>query len=334
MAIPKQVSEGAAEADVALRAFLAVAPPAPAPTDPPAPTNEVVPPAPAPQPAPAPAPQPVVVPTDHSAELATLRQQLSSLQGMFSSTQQQLAAARADLETLRAQPAPAPAPAAPQAQRLLTEAEIAEYGEPFIDVVRRAVREDIMPIIQPLLGRVESLERGVSATRNEVQTVARTVAETEEDKFWKAVGEAVPNYDAINVDPRFIAWLQQPARYSKNTKHELLIQAATSLDASTVASFYNDWASEAGIAPTPTPAPVPTPTPAPAPAVDPAASLIAPSASAPGTPDPSAVAGQIWTQRDVDELYRRQLKGMISKEDFDRLEADLIAATYEGRVRG
>lgn len=327
MAIPKQVVTGAAEADDALRSFLSAATPQPADTPPPAPP---APPTPAPvaQDTPPAPPQPSVVPTNVEAELARLQGQFSTLQGMFANNQRELAAARDELRARPATPAEPPKP-----QRLLSDEEVKEYGEGFLDVVRRTVREDLMPIIQPLLSRVEQLERGVSAAKDSLRNVTETVQLSAEDKFWGTVNQLVPKYDAINVDPRFMQWLQQKAPYSKNTKHELLISAAQNLDAETVATFYNDFeANLTGGTPSPTPAPVPSPTPAPS-AADPAAGLIAPSASAPAQPVPGE-QGQLWTQADVDELYRRQRKGTISMVDFERLEQDLIRATYEGRVRG
>jgi hypothetical protein len=339
MAMPRQVAAGAAEADQALKAFLSAGTPESlAPSTPP-PANEpaAAPAAPAAAAPPAPAPAPQVTPTNDSAELQRLGQQLSSLQGMFSSQQNALNAALEEANRLRreaAAAAAAPAAAAPAPLRLLTEDEEKEYGPAFLDVVRRAVREDIMPIIQPLLGRLERLESGVTAANRTATHAAQAVAMSAEEKFWADVNRLVPNYDAINVDQRFLNWLQERPRYSKNTKHELLIQAAEGLDAEQVASFYTDFVSAAGVAPTPAPTAVQAPTPT-APAADPAADLIAPSAaSAPGTPTPDQIRGQIWTMADVDELYRRQSKGLITAADFAMLETDMKNAVAEGRFRG
>ncbi len=317
MAVPNRVNEELRAAEEALAQFVQQPPtPAPQPAEPP--VAEVPPPAPVP---PAPAPQPTATPTSEAAELARLRAQMSSLQGMFQSTQAELRR----MQEAAARPAPVVVPPeAPPA--LLTEDERKEYGDGFLSVVVRAASEKFEPMLRDMLRRIEKIELGVTAAKATAASAAEQVAQTTEEKFFDRVTALVPDWETVNTSPEFVSWLQGKAPYSKNTKQELLNEAADALDAERVAQFFTDYKASRAPAPAASTAPA-------APPVNPAEALISPSTSPSPAPNPSA-QGQIWTEADVAELYRRQQKKQISPADFTRLEADMLRAVAEGRFRG
>jgi hypothetical protein len=344
MSVPAHVAAAAAEADSTLATLAAAArdgtlsldqlrgqqpnvtqlpsPPAPEPVPAPAPE-------PAPAPDPAPAPEPVSVPTNLQAELSRLSQQLATTQGRLAAQQGEEGLLRRQLETLQAEIQLLRNPPAPPAP-LFSSEETEAFGPENVDLVQRIIRQEVGT-------RLEAVERSLNEIRGAVhrlgqttQQVQQTTQRSAQERLLDALAEEVPDWEAVNVDTRFLDWLEKVDMLSKQKYGAVLGDAYENADSARVIHIFKLYKQENGIA-SPAPAPAPAP-PAPPAGVDPTITL-APSPGAP-TPAPTQPAQpKIWTTAEVDKLYEDYQRKIISEPEFKRREAEYLIALREGRVR-
>lgn len=101
-------------------------------------------------------------------------------------------------------------------------------------------------------------EMSVLTAQNTVKPVQQQVeqvsVQTDLDKFETALAGAVPDWQAINVDPEFIAWLQNAAPGTGATFYELVNDAYNSMNLQRTAEIFNLF-KELNKKPTPQPKP-------------------------------------------------------------------------------
>lgn len=197
--------------------------------------------------------------SEHKAEdenSETYAQRFRSLQGMFAREQansRELQARTAQLEQLLASLSQQPAATSParteQAETLVTEQDVEDYGSS-IDVMRKVSREEIRPIT----GRLSQIEAALqqlmvsvnTAIVPQVQQVVQQQAVSAEDRFWQTLGSKVPNWQQINNDKTFHEWLLDVDPLTGTTRQSHLEQAQRGLDANRVAAFFATFSEQTG----------------------------------------------------------------------------------------
>lgn len=198
-----------------------------------------------------------------------------------------------------------------------SEKEMAEFGEEFMDVAGRRAAEIFEDRFAPLKKRLDEMDGKREQDAQLDQQRARVNLEL-------ALEEQVPNWKAQNTDPAFLAWLREPDVFSGWVRQELLTKASLAGDAARVVRFFKAFQEDAARQPAPV---------ARQPAVD-AGTLVAP-----GTPRgaPAAAPGgttpEMWTQAEIAQFYSDVRRGKVTAEDRKRIEAAIIKAASEGRVR-
>lgn len=208
MALPKQVEKQLQEIEAIERSIAApqeaapaettAEPSAPAPsTDEGQPTETVV------QQQPEPAPEPTEdwklkyerLHGKFNAEVPRLHQQNKELVN-------QLNAMQAQIEELRqARTAPEPAE-----ERLVTQQDEEAFGADMIDLQRRVTREVMREFVTPLQQELKLRDAKIAQLE---QTLTQTGGEVATMSFEQKLNLAVPNFDQINTDPKWIAWLDE-----------------------------------------------------------------------------------------------------------------------------
>ena len=219
---------------------------------------------------------------------------------------------------------------------LITEEEVNEYGEEFMDMVGRKAAEVAAssPMVQELRTQVSNLEAQLGQTGNRV-------AATETLTFYAQLDNAVKDWRKINTDPRFLEWLGAEIPYTGGvTKATMLLKAHDEGNVAGVTKFFTDWANETrnpqenapeGGANTPEGAAVP-------PATLTLEGLVSPSAgqgSPQGAPATDGSQKKVWTEAQISDFYKKSTAGHYKgrEEDKARIERDIVAAGTEGRVR-
>ena len=178
----------------------------------------------------------------------TWERKFKSLQGRhetFAKTAQaqqerlnQLEGLLATLQATGKTPQQPEAPRELQAKRLITDAEVDEYGNELLDVMGRRTKEVLSPEIQALNEKIAKLE-------NRVEGATKVIAKTQQGALYTTLAGQVPEWRQINHSPDFKNWLQNLDPYSGKKRHEMLKEAFGRQDSRRVVSFFKGFLTEA-----------------------------------------------------------------------------------------
>lgn len=116
-----------------------------------------------------------------------------------------------------------------------TAQQIEEYGEQHLKTVMQGVLKAAM---QRTRGELDAeLER----VRGEVDSLRNVAAQTREEAFWSRLSSDVPDWETINQDDAWIAWLSEDDPVSGQTRDSHLKAAQQSLDAKRVAAIFKSF---------------------------------------------------------------------------------------------
>jgi hypothetical protein len=222
--------------------------------------------------------------------------------------------------------APQAAPEVVQ-NKLVTQADIDDYGEDFIDVVRRVAKQEYDPVVQRLEKENEQL-------RNQVGGVQSGLQQTAKERLLSSLDARMPGWREINQSDEFLAWLGQYDAYSGMRRHDLLLKAFEAGDEARTIAFFEGYRNEnAAMAPVDT-----QPLAAPRKAKVDMETLVAPG-MARETKAARAQEGsaKIWTQQQISNFYDKvvagKYRGREGEKEKRRIEADIIRAANEGRIQ-
>lgn len=317
MALPKQVEAQLRELE-ALEKQLndaqnpAPADPAPNPAEPPQ----------DPQPAPAePKPvEPTPTPTEPVVAEEKWEQKYKTLKGMYDAEVPRL---HADLRDLKAQvdalrkaaetkPVEPAKPAV--AEKLVTDADVEAFGSDLIEVQRKVARE----VAAEFRGELDAMRAENEKLREQLNNTGTQVSEA---SFEQRLYRLVPDFETVNADPKWIAWLNEVDPLLRAPRATVAQQAFNRGDAEGVAHYVSLFKqSTKPVEPT----------------ADKTTELelqIQPNRSATSTP-PASQKGKIYTNADIEKMFRKAtdlgVKGRV--EEAKKLEAEIDAAFMEGRV--
>lgn len=195
--------------------------------------------------------------------------------------------------------------AASSKEPLVKPEEVQEFGEPLVDLIRRAAREEIGAKdveIQQLKTKLDSFE---------VKTTANTEA-----VFYEDLARAVPDWMAINDDPEFHKWLAEHDELTGYQRQQILSQAEANRDASRVARFFNAYkkAQQGTVAA----------------ATNSLEQQVAPT---PSRVDAPPQGKKLWTRAEIADFYARDRRGEYTEEQAASIDSEIQAAIAERRVR-
>jgi len=244
------------------------------------------------------------------------------LQGMIAKKDQQLDQMREVLaKVTAAQPAsPSQDQLPAQPQSLITADEVGEYGDKYIDMVRRAGREGARTEVASAMGTFDERLKAIEQRLDGVQT---STTNTAQSAFLTELGHLVPTYQQLNNDPKFAQWLEAIEPAVGASRKDLLASAVQNFDAQRTAWFFNAYIQE--MSPPVAPA-VPEPSAQPT-----REDLVAPGRGQPATP-PQNDGKRKWTRESITQLYDDYRNRRISADEYAKLEKDLFKAQIEGRI--
>ena len=271
----------------------------------------------------------------------TYAQRWRTLQGQFNAEVPRLRGANKELQARVAQlenllsslsSAPSAAPSAqPQSvQKLVTDDDVAEYGES-IDMMRKVTREEVGSLqgkIAQLEGVIANLTQSVSGSViPQVQRVAQQQAASAEERFWSSLAQRVPNWQQINNDQDFQSWLLEIDPLTNTSRQTHLEIAQRDLDVNRVIAFFNAFTAASGKF-------APQANAQPNRSASELEKQIAPGrarGSAGGTANQTA---KTYTPEDIKKFFNDVRSGRYKgrETERDRIERDIFAAQREGRI--
>jgi hypothetical protein len=173
----------------------------------------------------------------------------------------------------------------------LTQDDVNNFGTDLIGFAQRAAAQAFAPHLQALDQQNAELRR--------------QMARQQRAQLDAAVAAAVPNWQEIDADPRWLQWLSEPDPFTGATRQQVLDDAIAAGSASRVLAFFNTFSAQHGSA-----------------------------ARSPDRSRPKSTSGQVYTRDQIKQLHELHRRGRLQGAEWDRLEQDIIAAAREGRVVG
>ena len=260
-------------------------------------------------------------------------QKYRTLQGMFDAEvpklHHQTKAQAAQIATMQAQiealqkPAAKVEPPAP----LVTDQDVEQYGENFIDVQRRIAQEVVRDVVTPLQADLKARDAEIAQLKQALtQTDGNVVALT----FEQRLAQAVPDFAQVNVDPKWIAFLDEIDPFTREPRRSYAEFVYKQGDVERLKQVVDFFKSTHGT-----------------PVVDPAEAerkqrklelerQITPTranSQPTTTPTPNT---RIYTEKDMEAGFAvvRKLNTAGKLDEAAKLEAELSLAYMENRVRG
>ena len=255
-----------------------------------------------------------------------------SLQGVLSAEQRAWKAEKAQLEsriqaleaaTKQAPEQPDPAP--PKVSRL-TQNDIETYGPELVDVIKRAAAEMADEIVAQ---RMQEIKPELEQTRKKVTEVAGTVYQNAQERFFGELAKAVPDWQQINTDQRWLDWLGEVDPLSGVPRQVYLDNASHRLDHARAATLFKAFKEAAGLSkpaePTPTPAPAAPTKPELSPQPRTVGNAVAPT---PRTPEVGV------TRAEIDAHYAQAARSREYRvsQEYQAMEQRIATALAAGRV--
>lgn len=213
---------------------------------------------------------------------------------------------------MRRQETPADPP--PPEPKLVTPADEEAFGTDLVDMVRRTAQEIVTKATKEIDKKVD----------NAVKPVADKVAQNAVEQFWGAVDTAVPDFNTVNQDPRWIQYLSVRIPGTQITRRDAAQRAIDGNDASSLVELVNDWKTSVAAAPTPQVT-------APAATHKSLESQVAPSSRQDTAP--SKPAGRIWSGEEYEAALDPRNAHRMPKADYEKLVADAEQALAENRIK-
>ena len=230
------------------------------------------------------------------------------LQGKYEAEVPRLHAQIKELHAILAQrPEPQAPPQQAEPERYVTDEDVANYGDDYIEVHRRITLDTVRDLKTELATLKAQLER----TGEQVGTVS----------FETKLAQAVPDFETINANPEWVAWLNEVDPILRGPRRMVAQAAYARGDVEAVKAYVDLWKQLHA-------------QPAAEPKSDRQQELrrqVQPSRTTASAPANSAKLYSMAQATEVfDKMQRLVAQGRI--EEANRLDAEISAAYNEGRV--
>jgi hypothetical protein len=263
--------------------------------------------------APAPQPQqPDQAEARYRSLQGILNKEVNSLQGQVKTLTGQLELVLGKLDQQQRQ-LPAPETGTPVAAE---PKDIEDFGSDLVGMVNRVATAQIARLTQALDGKLAVFSQQMATLHEQLSGTTKHVAVNAEQMFVERLGKLVPEWEAINVDQRFLAWLAEVDPVYGVPRQSALENAAKSLNAERVAAVFNAFTGPRQVTPK----------------VDPLDKQVSPKGSA--APAPQSQQPRMYKSSDVTKFYDDVRRGHYRGKDAEmaKLEAEFNNALAEGRI--
>lgn len=256
----------------------------------------------------------------YKADMERLKAQADGLRDLLATVQAAQQAPKPDkdkpVETFSAGP-----------DHQLTPDEERDYGPDMIGLIRKVATQVAYEVAGKVRSEVQKIEERVGS-------VQQVTNQTAHDRFINGLTESVPDWQTMNGDQEFLAWLAESDPFAGVPRQQLLNDAVDKKNAARAAAFFQGYKREQQtVSPQTTQPAASSPASRQGNGRVPLESLAAPGRAKPGASG-APQDKPMWTPQGITEFYEDVRKGKFRgrEAEKERTEADLIAATREGRI--
>jgi hypothetical protein len=252
-------------------------------------------------------------------DAAVWKQKYKTLQGMYDKEVPQLHSKVKDmstqLEELQAS-LKTKETVVKQAEKLVTDDDVKNFGEDLIEVQRKVARE----VAAEFQTKLDTMQSENNELRELLGTTDSRVAES---SFQNRLHRLVPDFDQLNDNPKWVAWLDEVDPVLRGPRRSVAQQAFATGDAEGVA-HYVDMFRSSQVEPTPDEKPKQT---------QELERQIQPSRTASSSAKTSQT-GKNYTNSQIEGMFKKAatLHGSGRFDEANKLEAEIDAAFTQGRV--
>lgn len=261
------------------------------------------------------APAPVPVPEE------TWEHKFRTLQGLFNKEVPQLQRQVKDLsgryQEAVSQLEKAAKPVEPPVTSTPDPRDVENFGEDMVAMVSRVTKNELGSLAKKFDTLITAFDSRLASVETNLKGTSETVAYTAEQTFLNNLTRSVPNWEQINADPAFHAWLAEEDPVLGSRRQTALTTAEQNLQGERVAAIFKAFGATRPVAPK----------------SNPISKQVSPSAVA--SAQPVAQEKQALSQQQVVEFYNAVRRGEYRGRETERAqaEAEINQALADGRVR-
>lgn len=245
-----------------------------------------------------------------------------TLQGRYNSDvpklQAQVSELKTQLETAIAKLEEVAKPAVQEKKPVADPQDVEAFGQDLVDMVQRVAERMFGGAAAESQRQAAAFEQRLVKLEGALKGTTETVAMTAEQAFFDRLTKLVPNWEEINVNQAFLAWLAEVDPVYGQPRQAALDVAQQSLNSDRAANVFKAFKATLPQAPKSNP-------------VD---KQVSPKAAASAAPTGTETKPVI-TQAQIKAFYDDVAKGLYRgrPQEVQQIEAKINAAIAEGRVR-
>lgn len=195
--------------------------------------------------------------------------------------------------------------------------DVENFGEDLVNMVQRYAEQVFQYMSDQIAGKATEFEGRLSALEQQVNGVRQKADTTLETQFYATLSAMVPDWDSINADDKWLAWLAEIDPVYGAPRQAALDAAHQRMDAQRVAAVFNAFKQSRPASPRK--------------ALE---NQVAPSGAASVAPV-TAPGKPVLSAKSIEQFYNDVSKGKYNArpQERDRLMAEIDQAVAEGRVR-
>lgn len=242
----------------------------------------------------------------YDAEVPRLHSQMREMQTQM----QQLIADKAAVEATKVEQKQV-------VESLITEQDKEAFGPDLIDLIERATESKVGTLRE----REAQLVQEIKELKGQLGSVSERQVMSDKDRFLAGLGQQVSDWESLNVDQGFLAWLQQVDPVYGVPRQAALSNAYEVLDVTRVANIFKAYKQT-----------LPQ-TPAPSKAKQELQRQVAPTRTRSTTTPSDNVNDKIFTNQDIEQFYNDWRRGFYDEQEAADMEKQIHTAIAEGRIR-
>lgn len=263
------------------------------------------------------APAPVAPPKqvdEYEARYKTLQgifnKTVPELQGRVKDLESNLSDAVARLNRASAEKEQAPTPTVAEPK------DVDNFGSDLVEMVQRVAQSHLAHAAQVIDAKVAEIDQKIAALAQQLSGTTQAVAVNVENAFFERLTKALPEWESINADPGFLAWLAEEDPVHGVARQHALNEAQKQLNSERALAVFRAYAGPAKAAPK----------------VDPLEKQMSPRSAS--SAEPVAAEKTTVSQAQITTFYNEVRQGRYRGNEAEaaRIEQIINTALAEGRV--
>ena len=212
--------------------------------------------------------------------------------------------------------------------KLVTDEEREGYGEDFLDVVKRAAREEFEPVKRQYDGEIERLKAVVRGVGAQVEVMS-------EQEMYASMERAYPGWHVLNCSDSWKDWLARPDAFDGQRRLDKLRQQWGLRNVPNVLNFVGAYLNEEAALDPARGQEEPLRLPAPAGSKVPLETFAAPGRAKSAAASSAPSDKPFYTREFIEQFYKDVALGHWRGRDQERIaiDHDIMSAEREGRIQ-